>query len=76
MTICNVLGMMPIGDNTAIIVDNDGELFRNGIGILDEEGRPFEVLSVGMDSGVESKDMMDKTSLLVKGKFTSNRIFV
>ncbi len=76
MTICNVLGTMPIGDNTAIIVDNDGELFHNGIGILDEDGKPFEVLSVGMDSGAEPKDMLDKTSLLVRGKFVSKRIFV
>lgn len=76
MTICNVLGSMPIGDNTSIIVDGGGELFRAGIGILDENGKPYEVLSVGMDSGANVDDMLNKTSLLLSGKFMSSRIFI
>ena len=76
MTICNVLSTMMIGDNTAVIVDGSGELFRNGMGILDETGKPYEVLSVGMDSVMNTDDMLNKTSLLLNGSFSSNKMFV
>ena len=76
MTICNVLSTMTIGDNTAVVVDGSGELFRNGIGILDENGKPFEVLSVGMDNMINAEDILNKTSLLLNGCFTSKKLFV
>ena len=76
MTICNVLSTLSIDNNTAIIVDGGAELFYNGIGILDETGKPYEVLSVGMDSGIDVEDLLNKTSLLINGNFSSKRIFV
>ena len=56
MTICNVLSTMSVGNNTAV-VDGSGELFRNVMGILDENGKPYEVLSVGVDSMVDADDI-------------------
>lgn len=76
MTICNVLSTMSIGNNTAVVVDNSGELFRIGIGILDDNGKPYEVLSVGMDCVTNTENMLDKTSLLLNGEFASKKIYV
>ncbi len=76
MTICHVLSTMSVGNNTAVVVDGSGELFRNGMGILDENGKPYEVLSVGMDSMVDADDILNKTSLLLNGSFISKRMFV
>ncbi|MBQ9438123.1 MAG: hypothetical protein IJU50_07295 [Lachnospiraceae bacterium] len=76
MTICKVLKMMPIEDNTAVVVDGSEELFRNGIGVLDENGKPFEVLSVGMEKVANSDELVDRTSLLLNGRFSSKKMFV
>ena len=77
MTICNVLKTMVVGDNTAVVVEGSGSLFRNGVGVLDENGKPYEVLSVGMDSLINMDNMSDdKTSLLLSGLFSSNKMFV
>ena len=76
MTIFNVLKTMTIGNNTAVVVEGPGKLFRNGIGILDESGKPYEVLSVGMPNVFNTEDLSDKTSLLVNGDFSSNKMFV
>ena len=76
MTICNVLKSMTIGENTAVVVDGPKDLFYNGLGILDENGTPYEVLSVGMDKPFESDSLSDKTSLLLNGSFLSKKIFI
>lgn len=76
MIIYNVLSTMNIEDNTAVIVDASGELFRNGMGVLDENGKPYEVLSVGMDCALNTEDVLNKTSLLLKGDFLSKKMFV
>lgn len=75
MTICKVLSSLEIGDNTAIVVDSGRELFKNGVGILDENGKPFEVISVGIDKEVEVFNE-EKASLLIEGKFTSSKVFI
>lgn len=74
MTICNVLKTMKIGNNTAVVVDGSKELFYNGLGVLDEKGKPYEVLSVGMDKTFDT--ISDKTSLLLSGSFESTKIFI
>ena len=76
MTVYNALRTLPIGDDTAVVIDGSRELFRNGIGVLDDEGKPFVVLSVGMDVIEDFNDVEDKTSLLIKGSFKSKMLFV
>lgn len=39
MTVFKVIGRIPVGENTAIVVDGKGNLFHNGVGILDENGK-------------------------------------
>ena len=73
MTVFKVIGRMSVGDNTAIVVDGKGNLFHNGVGILDENGKPYEV---GMDSGVNVEEMLNKTSLLIEGNFVSSKLFI
>lgn len=76
MTVFNVLGSLKIGEDTAIIVDGPGEYFKNGTGVLDETGKPYEVLSVGLDAFPLSEDKFNKTSLLLGGTFSSRKLFV
>lgn len=78
MTICNVLSILPIEENTAIVVDTPRKIFRNGIGILDENGKPYEVLSVGMEriGDYDCENVLNKTSLLIAGSFSSKKIYV
>ncbi len=76
MTICSVLKTMAVDDNTAVVVEGSRELFRNGIGILDESGKPYEVLSVGMDDGMYMTGSSDKSSLLIRGYFSSSQIYI
>ncbi len=76
MTICNVLNILPIDDDTAIVVEGSRELFHKGIGILDDTGKPHEVLSVGMDGIIDPEVVQNRTSLLIKGIFESTRIYV
>ena len=76
MTICNVLRTMTIDDNTAIVVEGSRELFRNGMGILDDSGKPHEVETVGMDGIADLENEYNRVSLLIRGSISSNKIYV
>lgn len=76
MIVCSILNTLPIDDNTAVVVEGSRDLFRSGTGVLDENGKPYVVLSVGMEEHFNMDDMMNKSSLLLEGKFTSKRLFV
>lgn len=76
MTIYKVLGTMPIDENTAVTIDGRGDLFKNGVGVLDENGKPYEVLSVAMTGGENVEEMLTKTSLLIKGSFSSKLMYI
>lgn len=76
MTICNVIRTMKISKNTAVIVEGPREIFRNGIGILDDKGKPFEVLTVSMDNIIDPNEYETKTSLLLSGRFSSKKMYV
>ena len=73
MTILDVIETAPINGDTTVIVKGDDSILRNGIGILDVEGKPFRIKSVGLTSG-EGDGIT--TPLLVEGIFSSTRIFV
>ena len=52
---------MSVGDNTAIVVDGKGNLFHNGVGILDENGKPKKWMvenSWGAQSGYKGHLIM------------------
>ena len=71
MLVYNVITTLSIEENTSVLIDGDGKDFKNGTGVLDDKGFPYEVLSVGMSCGD-----VKKTSLLIKGNFTSEKLYV
>lgn len=73
MKVHNVISKLKIGDNTSIVINDKGKDMHNGIGILDENGTPYVVLSVGMNN---TKGELKTTTLLIEGEFNSNKIFV
>lgn len=73
MKVHNVISKLRIGDNTSIVINDKGKDIYNGIGILDENGTPYVVLSVGMNN---TKGELKTTTLLIEGEFNSNKIFV
>lgn len=73
MTILKVIDSAPVNGDTTVIVKGDDSILKNGIGILDTNGKPYKIKSVGLTSGVG--DSMT-TPLLVEGAFESTRIYV
>ena len=76
MTVLEVLDYKPINGNTAVIVKGTGDNLKNGIGILDSNGKPYLVISVGMTSPLDDSAKERSTPILVEGDFSSKRIFV
>lgn len=73
----NVVNTIRIGNNTAILVDGKGISFKNGMMVSDVEKETYKVISVGMSGGIlDMEHALDKTSLLVEGFFSSNKIYV
>ena len=73
MTILDVIETAPLNGDTTLIVSGDDSVLKNGIGILDANGKPYKVKSVGLTSGDGNRIT---TPLLVEGDFSSYRIFV
>ena len=73
MTILEVVGTAAINGDTIVIIKGDDSVLKNGIGILDAEGKPYKIISVGLTS---RSDNGNTTPLLVEGVFSSNRIYV
>ncbi len=73
MTILDVIESAPINGDTTVIVKGDDSVLKNGIGIIDANGKPFKIKSVGLTSGDSDGTT---TPVLVEGKFDSPRIFV
>lgn len=73
MTILNVIDTAEINGDTTVIVQGDDSVLKNGIGILDDSGKPHIIKSIGLTSGADNETTIP---LLVEGKFSSSRIFV
>ena len=76
MTICNVLATMRISENTAVVVDKPRDMFRNGMQVLDGNGNAYEILSVGIELLNDFVAESNKTSLLIEGEFSSDKLYV
>lgn len=71
----DVLGVLPVGENTSVIISGDGRHLKNGISIQDENGKDYHLLSVGMDAG-ETAKKGKTTALLIEGGFEAESINV
>jgi len=72
----NVLHTMVIGKNTAVVVDRAGEEFRNGIEIKDENDQTYKLLSIGLVGGRTDESSCNRTSILIEGIFSSEKIII
>lgn len=73
MQVHDIINTLKIGDNTSVIINDKGKDIKNGIGVLDEKGQPYIVLSVGMN---KAKGSIRTTTLLIKGHFDSRKTFI
>lgn len=67
----NVLDVFPVGENTSVTIEGNGEGLKNNIDITASDGSKHKLLSVGMTSGHSVEDVKKTTTVLVKGKFNS-----
>lgn len=65
-----VLDTFPVGLNTSVTIEGNGENFHNGMEIKDLDGNLYQLLTVAMVSSQEK----NKTVLLIKGKFDAENI--
>ena len=73
MTILDVIDSAPINGDTTVIVKGDDSILKNGIGILDADGKPHRIKSVGLTSGIGDRTT---TPVLVEGDFESSKVYV
>ena len=73
MTILDVIDTAPINGDTTVIVAGDDSVLRNDIGIMDANGKPYRIKSVGLTSRSGERTT---TPLLVEGNFVSSKIYV
>ena len=76
MATYNVLDTMAVGKDTAVVVDCNGEEFRNGIIIKDEKNLEYKLLSVGLVGGRIDEASYNKTTILIEGSYSSKKIIV
>ena len=73
MTILNVVDTASINGDTTVVVNGDDSVLKNGIGVLDANGKPYIVKSIGLTSRTGGKTTIP---LLIEGSFSSDKIFV
>ena len=73
MKVFNVTSSLRVGNNTSIVIDDKCIDLKNGMGILDANGKPYIILSIGM---ANTKGNMETTNLLIEGEFNSKKVFV
>lgn len=71
-----VLGVLPVGENTSVIISGDGQDLKNGIWVKDENGKRYHLLSVGMDAGTDPEAIGKTTIFLIEGRFEAKSIIV
>ena len=73
MRVIEVIDTLKIGNNTSIGIKDKCPEIKNGVGILDENGKPYIVLSVGL---TKTTGEINSTIILVEGDFNSKKIFI
>ena len=67
-----VLGIFPIGQNTYVTIQGNGDGLRNNMEIRDSSGIAHQLITVAM----MSKGEKNTTILLIQGVFDSKEIIV
>lgn len=69
-----VLDVFPIGKNTSVTIEGNGEGLKNNMIIGDSAGVAHKLISVAMLAGRSAKEADETTTLLIEGKFDSEII--
>lgn len=69
-----VIDTFSIGGNTSVTIEGNGDELCNGLGITDEKGREYRILSVAMVHYENPSDIKKSTALLIEGNFTGKEI--
>lgn len=72
MTVYKVLNVFPVGKNTSVTIEGNGEKLKNNMTIKDLSGSTYRLLTVAMVSGGDR----DTTTLMIEGKFRSKSLVV
>lgn len=72
----NVVNTMNVGNNTAVIIDGSSEMFSKGTVIISDSGTSYQVMSVGMLNGEAVRSKARNTTLVIRGRFQSPKIYV
>lgn len=67
-----VIDTFPVGENTSVTIEGNGEGLKNNIVIRDSSGVTYQLITVAMVSSEEK----NVTTLLVQGVFESKEIIV
>ena len=73
MRVLQIMDTLKLGNNTLIAVNDPCEDIKNGSGILDENGKPYVILSIGTNS---NKENINITNILIEGELQSKKIFI
>lgn len=67
-----VIDIFPVGGNTSVTIEGNGQGLKNNIFIKDSLGVTYKLLSVAMLSG----GIQETTTLMIEGKFDSEKIIL
>lgn len=73
MRVLKIMDTLKIGNNTLLAVDDPCEDLKNGCALLDEQGKPHIIISIGTNS---NKENINITNILIKGDIQSQNIFI
>jgi len=73
MRVMKVIDTLKVGNNTLIAVDDPCEDIKNGYGVIDENGKPHEIISIGTNN---NKKSINITNILIEGDIKAKKIFV
>ena len=68
-----VLNTLKIGNDTAIVIQDNGKQLRNNIVVLDDNKIKHKIISVGLSINLQNPEI---TNLLIEGNFQSNYIYI
>lgn len=69
-----IIDKLPINNNTIVSIEGNGNGLKNGIDVVNELGKRFKILSVGMIRMVNAEDIGKITSLMIEGTFEGETI--
>lgn len=71
-----VLDVFPLGENTSVTIEGNGEGLKNNTTVISDEGTNHKLLSVGMLSGTSGEEIKKTTTILIEGMFNSKSISI